>query len=81
VLLVSVLVLFPESLAAVRAAIRNQLQRSVNLPFGSILSSISLTVPAALTIGLAMAQTVELGLDTVNTVLLVLTLAVTMLSF
>jgi Ca2+:H+ antiporter len=80
-LLVSVLVLFPESVAAVRAAMRNQLQRSVNLLFGSVLSSISLTVPAALTIGLATGQTVELGLDNVNTVLLVLTLAVTMLTF
>src|SRR5215472_16431353 len=42
--LVSVLVLFPESLAAIRAALSNQLQRSVNLLFGSVLASISLTV-------------------------------------
>jgi Ca2+:H+ antiporter len=78
---VSVLVLFPESVAAVRAALSNQLQRSVNLLLGSVLASISLTVPAALTVGFATNQTVVLGLDAVDTVLLLLTLAVTMLTF
>ena len=79
--LVSVLVLFPESVAAVRAALSNQLQRSVNLLFGSVLASISLTVPAALTVGFVTDQTVVLGLDAVDTVLLLLTLAVTVLTF
>jgi Ca2+:H+ antiporter len=79
--LVSVLVLFPESAAATRAAWGNDLQRSINLLLGSVLASISLTVPAALTIGWATGQTVVLGLDAVNTVLLLLTLAVTMLTF
>jgi Ca2+:H+ antiporter len=79
--LVSVLVLTPEAVAATRAALGNQLQRSVNLLFGSVLASISLTVPAALTVGFVMGQTVVLGLDPVNTVLLLLTLASTMLTF
>lgn len=80
-LLVSVLVLFPESLTAIRAALGNQLQRSVNLLFGSVLASISLTVPAALLLGFITGQTVLLGLDPANTVLLLLTLAVTVLTF
>jgi Ca2+:H+ antiporter len=80
-LLVSVLVLFPESLTAVRAALKNELQRSVNLLLGSVLASISLTVPAALTLGFMTNQTVVLGLDPANAVLLVLTLAVTVLTF
>jgi Ca2+:H+ antiporter len=80
-MLVSVLVLFPESVAAVRAALSNRLQRAVNLLFGSVLASISLTVPAALTIGFVTGQTVVLGLGAVNTVLLLLTLAVTVLTF
>ncbi len=79
--LVSVLVLFPESAAAVRAALKNQLQRSVNLLFGSVLASISLTVPAALIIGRLTNQTVVLGLDPANMILLLLTMAVTMLTF
>jgi Ca2+:H+ antiporter len=79
--LVSVLVLFPEAVAAVRAALGNHLQRSVNLLFGSVLASISLTIPAALTVGFAMRQTIVLGLNPVDTVLLLLTLAVTILTF
>ncbi len=41
--LVAVLVLSPECLAAVRAALANQLQRSVNILLGSVLAAISLT--------------------------------------
>ena len=51
-LLVAVLILSPESLSAVRAAWANQLQRSINLSLGTALSSISLTIPAVLLIGL-----------------------------
>jgi Ca2+:H+ antiporter len=79
--LVSVLVLSPESVASVRAALANQLQRSVNLLFGSVLASISLTIPAALTIGFLTHQTVVLGLDPIDMVLLVLTLGVSTLTF
>ncbi len=59
----------------------NQLQRSVNLLFGSVLASISLTISAALMIGFLMHQTIVLGLDGVNTFLLLLTLGVSTLTF
>jgi len=79
--LVSVLVLAPESLGAARAARANQLQRAVNLLLGSVLASISLTIPAVLVIGFITEQTIVLGLDAVDTTLLVLTLAVSTLTF
>jgi len=79
--LVSVLVMAPESLGAARAALANQLQRSVNLLLGSVLASISLTIPAVLAIGFITEQTIVLGLDAVDTTLLVLTLAVSTLTF
>jgi Ca2+:H+ antiporter len=79
--LVSVLVLSPEAMASVRAAYANQLQRCVNLLLGSVLASISLTVPAALTLGFLLHQTIVLGLDAVDMVLLLLTLAVSVLTF
>jgi Ca2+:H+ antiporter len=79
--LVSVLVLSPESLGAVRAALANQLQRAVNLLLGSVLASISLTIPAVLTIGFITDQTIILGLGAVDTILLLLTLAVSTLTF
>ena len=80
-LLVAVLILSPESLAAVRAALANQLQRSVNLLLGSALATIGLTIPAVLLIGFITHQPIVLGLSPINTLLLVLTLAVSMLTF
>ncbi|MGH8727509.1 MAG: hypothetical protein ACREV9_05020 [Burkholderiales bacterium] len=79
--LVAVLVLSPESLAATRAALANQLQRSVNILLGSVLATISLTIPAVLTIGLITGKSIVLGLDAANMTLLLLTLVVSMLTF
>ena len=79
--LVAVVVLSPESMSAVRAALANQLQRSVNLLLGSVLATISLTIPAVLMIGFATKQSIVLGLNAADMVLLVLTLAVSTLTF
>lgn len=80
-LLVAVLILSPESLAASRAALANQLQRSVNILLGSVLATISLTIPAVLTIGFLTEQSIILGVTPVDSVLLVLTILVSMLTF
>ncbi len=79
--LVAVLILSPESLAALRAARANQLQRAVNVLLGSVLASISLTVPVVLLLGFYTGQTVVLGLAAVDMVLLLLTLVVCTLTF
>lgn len=79
--LVAALILSPESLSATRAALANDLQRSINILLGSVLASIGLTIPAVLTIGLITGKTVVLGLDAPNSILLVLTLAVSALTF
>ncbi len=79
--LVAVLVLSPESLASVRAALANQLQRSVNILLGSVLAAISLTIPAVLTVGFITGKTIVLGLDAVDSTLLLLTLWVSTLTF
>ncbi len=80
-LVIAILVLLPEGLGALRAAHANRLQRSVNILLGSALATIGLTVPAVLAIGLIIERPVELGLDPVETVLLLLTLTVSMLTF
>jgi Ca2+:H+ antiporter len=80
-LLVSVLVMTSESMGAVRAAMANQLQRSVNLLLGGVLASTSLTIPAVLAIGLISGQTIILGLEPVEMTLLLLTLGVSALTF
>lgn len=80
-ILIALLVLAPEGLAAFRAAAMNHLQRAVNICLGSALATISLTVPAILTIGLMTGTHVILGLDPVEMVLLVLTLALSVMTF
>ena len=79
--LVAALILSPESLGAVRATLANQLQRSINLLLGSVLASISLTIPAVLAIGMLTDRTVVLGLEAVDALLLTLTLAMAMLTY
>jgi len=80
-LIVAALVLAPEGLGAMRAALANRLQRSVNILLGSALATVSLTVPAVLVIGLITDHRVHLGLDSVEMVMLLLTLAVSTLTF
>jgi Ca2+:H+ antiporter len=79
--LIAILVLSPEGLTAFHAALVNQLQRAVNVCLGSALATIGLTIPAVLTIGLITGCEVHLGLDEVQTVLLILTLFVSALTF
>ena len=73
-ILVAMLILIPEALNALQATRRGQLQRALNTLFGSVLATISLTVPAVLFIGELTGTDVILGLDPAPMVLLVLTL-------
>ncbi|MBA2491750.1 MAG: calcium:proton antiporter [Gammaproteobacteria bacterium] len=79
--LIALIVFTPEGMSALRAALDNQLQRAVNLCLGAALSTIGLTVPAVLAIGLLTGQPVILGLGSAEMVLLAVTLAVSMLTF
>src|SRR6266513_104426 len=74
-------VLAPEALSGINAARKNQLQRSVNILHGSVLASIGLTIPAVLTIGIISKRSVTLGIEGGNLPLLVLTLAVSVVTF
>jgi Ca2+:H+ antiporter len=75
------LVLAPEGLGAIRATLNNHLQRSVNILLGSVLATIGLTIPAVLTIGLITRRSVVLGVQGGNFPLLLLTLAVSVVTF
>jgi len=78
---VAVLVLAPEGLGAVRAALANQLQRTVNILLGSVLATLALTFPALLFISISRGLDLVLGLDSVQMVMLVLTLLVSTITF
>ena len=79
--ILAVLVLTPESIAAVRAALANRLQRAVNILLGSVLASIGLTIPLVIAVSLVTGRTLELGLNPASTVMLLLTLGTSMLTF
>jgi Ca2+:H+ antiporter len=79
--IVAGLILAPEAMAAIKAARRNQLQRSVNILHGSVLASIGLTIPAVLIIGMATDRCIVLGVEGGNLPLLVLTLAASIVTF
>jgi Ca2+:H+ antiporter len=80
-LIMGLLVLAPESIAAIRAALANRLQRSVNVLLGSVLASIGLTIPLVIAVSLSTGRTLVLGLDATDTVLLLLTLITSTLTF
>ncbi|MEU8225434.1 ionic transporter y4hA [Kribbella sp. NPDC048915] len=71
--LIALLVLLPETVAAVRAALRNRLQTSVNLALGSALASIGLTIPAIAVASIWLSGPLVLGLDSKDMVLFLLT--------
>jgi Ca2+:H+ antiporter len=79
--IIAALVLSPEGLGAIRASLRNQLQRSVNILLGSALATIGLTIPAVLTISLITNRPIVLGVQGGNLPLLLLTLAVSVVTF
>ena len=79
--IIAALVLAPEGIGAIDATLRNQLQRSINILFGSVLATIGLTISAVLTIGLSTGQSVVLGVQGGNLPLLLLTLAVSVVTF
>jgi Ca2+:H+ antiporter len=75
-IVIALLVLMPETLAALRAAQANRLQTSLNLALGSALASIGLTIPAVAMAAVWIGFPLTLGLDSKDLVLLTLTFMV-----
>jgi Ca2+:H+ antiporter len=73
---IALLVLLPETWAAVRAARADRLQTSMNLALGSALASIGLTIPVVAAASVAFGIPLTLGLEPKDLVLLFLTFIV-----
>jgi len=80
-IVVALLILLPESVAALAAARKNDLQKSINLALGSSLATIGLTIPAVAVAAYTLEKTLILGLDEREIVLLLLTFLVSLLTF
>jgi Ca2+:H+ antiporter len=78
---VALLILLPESVAAIGAARKNDLQKSINLALGSSIATIGLTIPAVAVAAYALDKQLVLGLNAQEMVLLVLTFFLSMLTF
>lgn len=78
--IIAMLVLLPETLAAARAAQRDRMQISLNLAFGSAMASIGLTIPTIAIASIWLPVPLHLGLDAVHIVLFALTCVVTVLT-
>ncbi|MBF6171766.1 ionic transporter y4hA [Nocardia blacklockiae] len=77
---IALLVLLPETLAAVRAARRDRVQTSLNLALGSAMASIGLTIPAIALASIWISGPLTLGLGATQMVLLALTVVVGVLT-
>jgi Ca2+:H+ antiporter len=77
---IALLVLLPETLAAARAARRNRIQISLNLALGSAMASIGLTIPAIAVASIWLEGPLVLGLGPTQLVLLALTVVVSVLT-
>jgi Ca2+:H+ antiporter len=73
---IAIMVLLPETWAAVRAALRNRMQTSFNLALGSALATIGLTIPAVVVASIVLGLPLELGLPNKEIALLALTLLI-----
>ncbi len=73
---IALLVLLPETLAAIRAARRDRVQISLNLAFGSAMASIGLTIPTIAVVMLWLEGPLVLGLGPTEMVLLARTVVV-----
>jgi Ca2+:H+ antiporter len=77
---IAMLILLPETVAAVRAARRGQMQISLNLALGSAMASIGLTIPTIAVASIWLPVPLHLGLDPTHIVLLALTCIVATLT-
>ena len=78
---IATLVATPEAIGAVRSAMSNQLQRSMNICLGSVLSTIGLTIPIMLMVSHVTGREIYLGLQNSSLVMLLLTLFLSVVTF
>lgn len=79
--LIAGIVFLPESITAVRAALGGEAQRVNNLCHGALVSTVGLTIPAVLIIGMFTGQTVVLAESPANLMMLAVTLLLSVTTF
>lgn len=80
-ILIAMIVFLPESITSVRAALNGEIQRVSNLCHGALVSTVGLTIPAVLIIGLLTGQAVVLGESPAELLLLGVSLLLSVSTF
>ncbi|MFC0315952.1 calcium:proton antiporter [Gordonia phosphorivorans] len=80
-LLIAAIVFLPESLTAIRAGRAGETTRVSNLCHGALVSTVGLTIPAVLVIGLLTGKTVVLAESGTHLILLAVSLALSFATF
>lgn len=79
--LIALIVFLPETLTAIRAARNGEVQRVSNLCHGALVSTVGLTIPAVLVIGLVTGQEVILAESPANLLMLGSTILLSITTF
>lgn len=73
---IALIIVSPEGLTAIRAGLNDDMQRVMNISLGSMLSTVSLTIPTVLIVGMITHKDINLGLTPVQTGLIAVSLLV-----
>lgn len=79
-LLISIIIVTPEGLTAIRAGLSNDMQRVINISLGSVLSTVSLTIPVVLIVGMLYGKEIILGLTLIQSGMIIISLLVSILT-
>lgn len=79
-IIIACVVLLPEGISAVKAAAKNQMQRSLNLSLGAALASISLSIPTVSFFSIYSGLPLALGIEAESMIIFLLSLFVIILS-
>jgi Ca2+:H+ antiporter len=79
--IVAAIVLLPEAATALKAAIADRLQTSINLALGSAVASIGLTVPTVAVIAWFTGTELALGVEPMSAVLLTLSFIMAIITY
>ena len=80
-LLIAGIVFLPESITSIRAALNGEAQRVNNLCHGALVSTVGLTIPVVLLIGMLTGQEVVLAESPANLLMLAVTLLLSVTTF
>ena len=80
-IIIAIIVFTPESITAVKAALNNEFQRVLNLCHGAFVSTVGLTIPSVLLVGLFSEKLVLFGISALETILFLTTLLLSLITF